>query len=63
MARASHIVASLLLFVAFGLMLVTSISAPVVGKLGILKVVNIDKGGTTTIQFGTFGYCTTSPTG
>lgn len=58
-----HHIASGLLFLAFVMILVTCISAPVIHQLGLLKVENSqDHAGPTTIYFGTLGYCTKTPT-
>lgn len=54
-----HHVGTFLLFASFVLLLVTSISAPVVGDIAILKVMLTN--GTdirnSSVTFGTFGYC------
>lgn len=47
-------VASFLLLVSFILLLVTTISAPTVNSLSLLRV---NTGGNEHVNFGTFGYC------
>lgn len=57
-----HHMASFSLFVAFVMILITSISAPTVRGIGFLRVDRFDRddgeGGTTSsVLFGTFGFC------
>lgn len=54
-----HHIGSFLLFSASILLLVTSISAPVVNHLSLLKVRlgNATEAHKTALTFGTFGYC------
>jgi len=54
-----HHVGTFLLFVASILLLITTISAPVVGDIAILKVMLTNKTDirNSSITFGTFGYC------
>lgn len=54
-----HHIGTFFLFVAAILLVITSISAPVVNNIGLLKV---DLGNATSahaseVSFGTFGYC------
>lgn len=48
-----HYVGTFLLFAASILLIVTTITAPVVGSLSMLYV----RGQTSSITYGTFGYC------
>jgi hypothetical protein len=54
-----HHIGTFLLFVAAILLLVTTISAPVVGDIAILKVMLTNKTDirNSSVTFGTFGYC------
>jgi hypothetical protein len=54
-----HHVGTFLLFVAAILLLITTISAPVVGDIAILKVTLTNKTDirNSSVTFGTFGYC------
>ena len=54
-----HHIGTFLLFVATILLLITTISAPVVNKIGILKVelANGTSGHESAVTFGTFGHC------
>lgn len=54
-----HHVGTFLLFVAAILLLITTISAPVVGDIGILKVTLTNKTvlRNSSVTFGTFGHC------
>ncbi|KAI1850749.1 hypothetical protein JX265_004461 [Neoarthrinium moseri] len=60
-----HHIGSFLLFVAMILLIITSISAPVVHNLSVLKVVlpNNNNEYTPDVTFGTFGYCIRQSTG
>lgn len=49
-----HHIGTFLLFAATILLLITSISAPVINKISILEV-NLENG--TEISFGSWGYC------
>lgn len=54
-----HHIGTFLLFAAFVLLLVTSISAPVINDLAMLKV-DLTNGTAThhsSVRFGSFGYC------
>ncbi|KAH6683330.1 SUR7/PalI family-domain-containing protein [Halenospora varia] len=55
-----HHIGTFLLFAATILLLITTISSPVVNDIAILKVKINDN---SAITFGTFGYCTTSSSG
>jgi hypothetical protein len=59
MARALHYVGVFLLFVSAILLLVTTISAPVVGDIAILKVTLTNSSALrhSAVTFGTFGHC------
>jgi hypothetical protein len=54
-----HHVGTFLLFVAAVLLLVTTISAPVIGDIAILKVMLTNKSDlrNSSVTFGTFGHC------
>jgi hypothetical protein len=54
-----HHVGTFLLFVAAILLLVTTISAPVIGDIAILKVMLTNKTDirNSSVTFGTFGHC------
>jgi hypothetical protein len=54
-----HHIGTFLLFVAAVLLLVTTISAPVVGDIAILKVMLTNKTvlRNSSVTFGTFGHC------
>jgi hypothetical protein len=54
-----HHVGTFLLFVAAILLLITTISAPVVGDIAILKVTLTNKTDlrNSSVTFGTFGHC------
>ncbi|CAK7567293.1 MAG: hypothetical protein SEPTF4163_005256 [Sporothrix epigloea] len=54
-----HHIGSFLLFAATILLIVVSISAPVINHISLLKVQtsNISRGTTPAIEFGSFGYC------
>ena len=54
-----HHVGTFLLLVATALLLVTTITAPVVNDIAILKVNlgNRTSGARSAVSFGTFGYC------
>lgn len=55
-----HHIGTFLLFAASILLLITTISAPVINDIGILKVTltNQSNSHNSSINFGTFGYCT-----
>jgi hypothetical protein len=59
MARVLHWLGVFLLFVSACLLLVTTISAPVVGDIAILKVMltNETDFRHSSVTFGTFGHC------
>jgi hypothetical protein len=54
-----HHLGTFLLFVAAILLLITTISAPVIGDIGILKVMLTNKTDlrNSSVTFGTFGHC------
>jgi hypothetical protein len=54
-----HHVGTFLLFVAAILLLITTISAPVIGDIAILKVMLTNKTDirNSSVTFGTFGHC------
>lgn len=52
-----HHIGTLLLLVATALLVVTSISAPVVNQISILHVDLGNNNAGSDINFGTFGYC------
>jgi hypothetical protein len=54
-----HHVGTFLLFVAAILLLITTISAPVIGDIAILKVMLTNKSDlrNSSVTFGTFGHC------
>jgi hypothetical protein len=54
-----HHVGTFLLFVASILLLITTISAPVIGDIAILKVMLTNKSDlrNSSVTFGTFGHC------
>lgn len=54
-----HHIGTLLLLVATALLIVTTISAPVVNDIGLLKVQlsNATNDHWSEVTFGTFGYC------
>lgn len=54
MFRWLHTIGVILMFAASVLLLITTISAPVINDIGILKV-SLDN--SSTVNFGTFGYC------
>ncbi|KAF4609813.1 hypothetical protein G7Y89_g15810 [Cudoniella acicularis] len=56
-----HHIGTFLLFAASILLLITTITSPVVNDIAILKVKLSD--GTTSVNFGTFGYCISGPNG
>jgi hypothetical protein len=54
-----HHVGTVLLFIAAILLLITTISAPVIGDIAILKVMLTNKTDirNSSVTFGTFGHC------
>jgi hypothetical protein len=54
-----HHIGTFLLFVAAILLLITTISAPVIGDIAILKVMLTNKSDlrNSSVTFGTFGHC------
>jgi hypothetical protein len=54
-----HHVGTFLLFVAAILILITTISSPVIGDIGILKVTLTNRSAlrNSSVTFGTFGHC------
>ena len=54
-----HHVGTLLLFLSAVLLLITTISAPVIGDIAILKVMLTNKSDirNSSVTFGTFGHC------
>ena len=54
-----HFFGTLLLFIGAALLLVTTISAPVVGDLAMLKIIltNHTDIRNSSVTFGTFGHC------
>ncbi|RDL40351.1 uncharacterized protein BP5553_00330 [Venustampulla echinocandica] len=54
-----HHIGTFLIFAASILLLVTTISAPVINNIALLKVDL--SGGDSSLSFGTFGYCITQP--
>jgi len=54
MARPIHFLGVFLLFAAFALLLIATISAPVINTVGLLRVHRADN---TNVYFGTFGFC------
>jgi len=54
-----HHVGTFLLFVAAILLLITTISAPVIGDIAILKVMLTNRSAlrNSSVTFGTFGHC------
>jgi hypothetical protein len=59
MARLFHHIGTFLLFVAAILLLITTITAPVIRDISMLKVylTNFTDIRNSSITFGTFGYC------
>ena len=54
-----HHIGTFLLFAAAILLLITTISAPVIGDIGIMKVMLTNKSDVrnSSVTFGTFGHC------